>query len=248
MRGRALVDDQRTAAQARLRAEVEADPGAAGFPVLVELYRRAGRHADAEAIARAGLARSPGAREARISLALVLLDLGREIEARVELELLAFDTVERHLTAPESLGDTGATGVPTTRERGPAEAGLSDTELEDAFSSAETDRDALIDPDRVAAEAVVFASPGPEYDQVPEAYQVGGPFATRSMADLLEQQGDPQGAERIRVALDPGRVLDADGPGDMDPGAHGMGDRRRRVVSELERWLANAQNRMGERA
>ena len=55
-------------------------------------------------------------------------------------------------------------------------------------------------------------------------------FATRTMAELLERQGDRAGAARIRSRLERSRAPSAGGPSN---------DRRGRVVRELERWLAN---------
>ena len=55
-------------------------------------------------------------------------------------------------------------------------------------------------------------------------------FATATMAELLERQGDRAGAERIRSRLERA--------GSDSEGAAG-GEPRGRVVRELERWLAN---------
>jgi hypothetical protein len=80
----------------------------------------------------------------------------------------------------------------------------------------------------------VAAAAEPQPD--PAAIAIGAPFATGTMADLLERQGDTHGAERIRASLsEPPESLDAD-------------DANRHIIEELSRWLANAQQRMGARA
>ena len=72
------------------------------------------------------------------------------------------------------------------------------------------------------------ADPQPE----PPDVSLGAPFATGTMADLLERQGDFEGAERIRATL-----LAPPQPEDDEVG----------IVEELTRWLANAKQRMEER-
>lgn len=67
---------------------------------------------------------------------------------------------------------------------------------------------------------------------------VPGAFATETMASLLERQGDAAGAARIRASIDTPLRAMADEP--EAPEAH--------IIAELERWLLNAQRRMGERA
>ena len=71
-----------------------------------------------------------------------------------------------------------------------------------------------------------------------EGDRVPGAFATETMAGLLERQGDSAGAARIRASIDAPLDVIADEP--EAPEAH--------IIVELERWLVNAQRRMGERA
>lgn len=181
------------AQQEGLEAEVLSDPGASGFAVLAELYRCDGRPADAEAVARAGLAVKPDAWEGRVVLALSLLDRGLELDARTELERVVRES-----------------------------AALQGISLDDF-------RDEPFDDLDLVAEAASGAAQG-DAESVP----VVGAFATETMAGLLERQGDREGALRIRASLE-AAVEDASGP-------------RAHVIEELERWLSNAQRRMGERA
>jgi hypothetical protein len=166
--------------------------------------RRAGRLAEAERLARRGLAQDPDSLRLRVVLALALLDQDRLAEARVELEQV--------LSAAEEL---------------PAE--LSEQELSEAFEHAEPEREHLLDADRVAQQALREAELGPA-DEILPPHATDSLFATRTMAELLERQGDRAGAERIRDRLE--RVQD-------DAQGGSPGDRRGRVVRELERWLVN---------
>jgi hypothetical protein len=198
-----------------LAARVAADPGGPGFERLAEQYRRAGRAADAERVLRSGLDANPDAHAARALLALVLGDARRGADARAELLQIGTRLLAAH--------DAGAEA-------------LSEDELEDAFAQAETDRDELIDPNRVAAEAVLHADAGADdglrEDAAESAYTPGRTFVTETMARLLDTQGDARGAARIRAALS------AEGTEQRVP-APARNTRRKQTVAVLERWLAN---------
>ena len=104
---------------------------------------------------------------------------------------------------------------------------MTDTELDQAFADAEPDADEVIDADRVAREAIDQA----DRELVSEV--VGSPdssFATQTMAELLELQGEAAGASRIRASLESAP------PEQMLPPAVSHGDR---VLRTLEQWLAN---------
>jgi hypothetical protein len=167
--------------------------------VLAEAQRRAGHAAEAEHIARQGLAREPRSLRLRVALALALLDQRRADAARAELE-------QALAAVPE----------------------VSDQELEAAFASAEPDADQMMDADRVAERALREAELGPTDEIAPPG--ADSPFATRTMAELLERQGDREGAARIRSRLERPRAAAPTSP---------VSERRRRIVGELERWLAN---------
>jgi hypothetical protein len=171
---------------------------------LAEAQRRAGRPAEAERIARRGLSQDPDSLPLRVALALALLDQRLFEFAREEL----------------------VRGLEAAAE---APAELSEQELSDAFEQAEPETEDLVDADRVAQEALREAELGPA-DEISPAHEDDSPFATHTMAELLEKQGDREGAERIRSRLERGR---------SDSGSAAGGERRGRVVRELERWLAN---------
>lgn len=101
-------------------------------------------------------------------------------------------------------------------------ASVDEGELDRAFAAAEPDLAQMITPDSVAEEAMLFAD-APE-ERSPLA--ASGAFATRTMAELLERQGDRRGAARIRAALGE--------PGGMDVAPDAA------VIAVLERWLENA--------
>jgi tetratricopeptide (TPR) repeat protein len=188
------------------------------LPALAEVHRRAGRPDEAEQVARRAVEFEPGRSEARIALALALLDLGRAAEALAVLEPLATAMLARHGLDPS---DT----PPPTAETASDE--LTDQELEHAFEAAEPERDHMRDADDVAQEAIREADR--ELSRALEP-PPSVPFATRTVADLLESQGDAEGASHIRA------VLEADG--ELED------DHHRHIVGELERWLENLQ---GER-
>jgi len=176
---------------------------AADTAALAEAQRQAGRPAEAERLARSGLEHDPHSPRLRVALALALLDQRRADAARQELE--------RVLAAAAEI---------------PAE--LSEQELEAAFEHAEPEAEQLMDADRVAEQALREAELGPTDEISPPGAQ-DSPFATRTMAELLERQGDRAGAERIRSRLERSR----------EASAGASNDPRGRVLRELERWLAN---------
>jgi hypothetical protein len=102
-------------------------------------------------------------------------------------------------------------------------AEVDEGEFERAFAAAEPELAEMITPDSVAEEAALFADAPEERSQIASS----GAFATRTMAELLERQGDRRGAARIRA------VLGASGEG--EPPARGDAA----VVAKLERWLEN---------
>jgi len=213
----------------RLEQAVRVDAGAAGFPALAEVYRRAGRFDEAERVARDGLEHKPDETEGRMVLAFVLLDQGRVEESRAMFERLTQGVLA-------SQGIDASPESAASFDDGDADGALSDAELEDAFLQAETDTDELIDPNKVAAEAVAHldasAEEGIDEVSASNALEPGSAFATATMAELLEQQGDESGALRIRAALESRIGPAADG----DRGAPSGGGE---VIETLERWLAN---------
>ncbi|MEE2679206.1 MAG: hypothetical protein VX546_11560, partial [Myxococcota bacterium] len=121
------------------------------------------------------------------------------------------------------------------REAG--ESSVSDTEIDAAFAAAEADRDCMVDADAVARAAIrqVDCEPADEIgftavdgDRARGDAPGSGRFATATMADLLEQQGDVRGADRIRARLEP-----------KGPARREARSSREHVVDTLERWLVN---------
>ncbi len=206
------------------RAVLE-DPGAAGFAALAELHRRSGRLADAEERIRRGLDRKPDAPGARLVLALCLIDQARPDEARNELERLASDLLATYALPAQE-------GTASPIEAAP----VSDSEFDAAFDDVETDMDRIVDPNRVAEEAVSYVdgASGAAESPLIESLTAGSVFETSTMADLLESQGDGAGAARIRAAIEVARqeerALQSEAVSD------GVRDR---VLAKLERWLGN---------
>lgn len=200
---------------ARLEALVGGDPGSPGFPALAEAHRRAGRVAEAERVAREGLERRPDLLAGRVALALALLDGSRVPEARRELERVLGE-VPDHPVARAAYGATGDLDDSLDE--------LDDRELDGAFATAEADLDEMLDANELAARAVRAA----DLD-APEGFVAdpASPFATRTVAELLEQQGHGAEAAALRRAL--ARPEDSD----LDDAS------RAEVIATLERWLDN---------
>jgi hypothetical protein len=189
----------------------------AEFAMLAEGHRRAGLVDQAEQLARTGIDEHPDSPEGAIVLALALLDQDRTDEARRVIEGWA-DTnlgveVTDDSTSDANFGDE-----------------VSDGELETAFASAETDRDEVIDADAIAQQAMLDA----KIDPAEEFTSPDSSFATRTVADLLSQQGDEDGASRIRAMVD-------STAGDSVVTA---GDPKAKKIERLERWLGNIQGGM----
>jgi tetratricopeptide (TPR) repeat protein len=203
---------------ARLETAVAAD--AAAFPALAEALRREGRAAEAERVARRGLAREPESAEGSVALGLALLDQGRDAEARQVLE----DRLDAVLAA---LGPRAPAPPPSEALEGFGES-LTAPELDRAFALAETDAEEMIDADRVAEEALHRTDPDP---LGVIAGSPDSPYATQTMADLLERQGDAEAASLLRTNLrKPAAPASPSGGGRS---------RRRGTVATLERWLEN---------
>lgn len=192
------------------------DAGSSVLPALAEVHRRAGRPDEAEQVARRGLEFEPERADARVVLALALLDQGRSDAARSVLEPLASALLSRH-------GLEGSDVPPPVVEpEAEDEDGFSDAELDQAFDGARPEREHMIDADSVAQQAIRSADRelAREFGLEHES-----PFATHTVADLLESQGDPDGARQIRQSLAPRAT----------PELHG----REALISELERWIVN---------
>jgi hypothetical protein len=138
----------------------------------------------------------------QVAAALALLETGRVTEARAALERALAEAGGRRSEAPAA--DAGFES-------------LADTELERAFDAASADEEEMVDADAVALQAMRAAD-------LDEPELPGAPFQTRTMAALLERQGDAEAARAIRSALD------ADAPA---PDAQ-----RAATIRVLEQWLA----------
>ena len=188
-------------------------PIAPRFPARAEALRREGRPEEAERVARDGLSGDPGSAEGALALGLALLDQGRVDEARLELQRgIAQAPPHDDLIPAEALAEAPL-------------AEISDPELDRAFEHAEADRDEILDTDKVAQEAIRRADAA--LDEIASSSE--SPFATQTVADLLETQGDSQRASHLRATLRQGEEVGSSLP--PDP--------RQRTIGTLERWLVN---------
>jgi hypothetical protein len=120
----------------------------------------------------------------------------------------------------------------------PARGGISELELEAAFEAARPERERMRDADQVAHEAMrasgtdepeLDAAPEPDAEELEPRSDLPPSFATATMAELLERQGDVAGASRIRAGLAAARPTPA-------PSARPS---RQQVIATLESWLHN---------
>jgi tetratricopeptide (TPR) repeat protein len=161
-------------------ATAEDEPSeATSLAAHAEDRRRDGDADAALALAREALEHDPEHVAAHATAALALLDLGREHEARRELELLVAEPV----ALPMALDP------------------IADDEFDRAFDAAEPEPDAMRDANEVAYEAMRAAAL--DSPEIPVPAGPGSPFRTATMAALLERQGDADAARAIRESLAP---------------------------------------------
>ncbi len=189
----------------------------AEFAMLAEGHRRAGLLDQAEQLVRSGLDEHPGCAEGALVMALVLLDQSRDEEARQVIADWADTNLGVEVTDESVSGET-------------FDAEVSDGELEIAFESAETDQDEVIDADAIAQQAVSET----EFDAADEFVSPDSSFATRTVADLLAQQGDEERASQIRAMMD----------SSASDTVVKTRDRNARKIERLEHWLINIRGGM----
>ncbi len=187
------------------------------FAMLAERHRRAGMMDQAEQLVRSGLDEHPDCAEGALVMALVLLDQNRGEEARRVIE--AWTHTNLGAEVPDESVSAEIFG-----------SAVSAGELEIAFESAETDRDEVIDADTIAQQAMSET----ESDLADELVSPDSSFATRTVADLLAQQGDEQRALRIRAMMD----------SSASDTVVKIRDRNARKIERLERWLINIRGEM----
>jgi hypothetical protein len=108
--------------------------------------------------------------------------------------------------------------------------GISERELERALEDARPETDRMLDADSVAQTAMRQADHLLESED--EIEEVGEEFQTATMAELLERQGDPHGASRIRASLAEPKPPAPRAPAAGAPSIQEM-------IGTLERWLEN---------
>ncbi len=241
MRGRVAAEGDTVSDEiAWLLAVVADDPGAKGFPAVADALRRGGHLKEARQVASAGLERAPDSVAGRVALGLVLLELGDREAVRAELakiveQLSPLEEIEAQLQTQSPLVATG----------GPVrEAPIADAEIESAFEQAESDPEQMVDVNALAQEAMRReALDGPEGEFVPKDRPA---FATATMADLLEKQGDIERAQAIRASISGDADTEvafsgeqAVGSATSPPTTHPRPSSRDRELSTLEGWLQN---------
>jgi hypothetical protein len=173
--------------------------------------------------------------------------IAQEQVARVEASVGSdpgapeFPALAEALRSAGTWAPTAAAPVETAAGTAGFDIDVTEGEIAQAFDSAEPDLDQVVDADRVAQEAMRVAA----LDQ-PEAVSVSSDpmFSTETMAELLERQGDAEGAAQIRVTLEADAGAAGAGPFDLEGDPEGGKHRpppapRERVIGILENWLEN---------
>lgn len=188
-----------------------------------EAARRAGDVERARSLAQEALDTPPAHPAAYVAQALALIDSGDLVTAHRALEW-AFEALGGELAA----GPTESAAQPAAIAAAP----LADSELESAFEAAEAQPSEMQDANHVAAAALRLVEEGR-----PEGVDLAAPgsvFATETVADLLERQGQGERARDVRSAARArGRFREAQ----LDDA------QRERVVRTLSRWLDNLRRR-----
>jgi hypothetical protein len=189
-----------------------------------ERERRIGEPERARELAQAALETGATHAAARIAHVLALIDCGDLVSAHRALED-AYDALGGEVAALE-LAEIAAAPAPATL------AALGDDELEHAFDAAEAQPDEMHDANHVAAAALELIEDG-----LPEGIDLTStesPFATETVAGLLERQGQRQRADEVRTAA---RARGQFREQRLDEA------RREHVVATLSRWLEQLRRR-----
>ena len=198
----------------------------AALAARAEGERRAGRPERARELAHAALDARPPHLASHAAYVLALIDCGDLVTGHRALEeaylALGGTVVEPEIAAPAA----DELALPT------ALTALADDEVESAFETAEAQADEMHDANQVAAAALERIEDG-----VPEGVDLSSaesPFATETVADLLERQGQRERALEVRSAA---RVRGQFREQLVDEA------RREQVVATLTRWLENLRRR-----
>ena len=203
----------------------EAQPsGGESWVREAEARRRAGHSDQARRLAEAGLMDEPHDFAGRAVLALACLDLGDLAGARRALE----PAVPRPASAAREPLDAGPSldDEPFTVHSDPLQD-LAENELDHAFSHVEAEAVEVWTTNRVAEAALRSVEAG-QPEGVVELAERELPFATETVATLLERQGAPDRARAIRQNLEREVLAASEVP-----------EERKEWIGTLERWLDN---------
>lgn len=227
------------------------NPASPTAVALADAWRRAGRADEAVRVAREALQHQPESMSVRVVLALALLDLGKPGEAGGELAQ-AFDASPERALGRAALERVTAEAahrcvlpaslpVPPPAPAQPLELldEIPGEEFDRAFDAAESEDEGLIDANHVAEQAIRTVEGGGDEDLVSSP---ASPFATATMAGLLERQGHVAEARVVRERAttrpdENGRILDPA----RQPASDAKAGDRARILATLERWLENLQ-------
>ena len=230
------------------------DPAGPTIAAFAEAHRRAGEPDKALALAEEGLSSQPELVAARVARALALLDLERPGEAQAELEAI-LDLVSDH---PLARGlEQAVRAASGTEALAPLDhAELDESELDQAFGSAQPETDQMVSANDFAEAAIhaVEEQPDASDDLTPVVddalepsfegeralpLDAESPFATETVAGLLADQGHDEEARELRSSFAP---ADADVP-EEDLSGEARSASEGRLLTTLERWLDNLRKR-----
>ncbi len=181
--------------------------------------RREGHPAEAVKLATEALAidgdheRAEDAHELRVILALALLDQGETDGAIRELEAVFPPPAHSPVELDDALPSETSSPI----------GEFDEAELENAFLEAESHPEEMWNANHVAEATLAQVEEG-----APEGIPLAAdsPFATATMAGLLEEQGHADEASALRAAI--GDAPTVDSPSE-----------RAQIIETLERWLDN---------
>lgn len=197
---------------------------AASWAKDAETRRLAGHADQARRLAEAGLMDDPQDVTGRAVLALACLDQGDVEAAR---RALAPAVARLAQAGGEPLDLAPSLDVEPFVVQSDPLADLAENELERAFDHAESEAVEVWTTNRVAEAALRSVEEG-RPEGVGAMTEPDSPFATETVATLLERQGDAGRADAIRRTLE--REVAA---------ASELPEERKRWVGTLERWLDN---------
>lgn len=231
-----------------LRRRIQKDPSSIAFAQLGEEYRRAGQHAEAIEVCRAGLKIHPGYLSARVTLGRALIELGEVHEAQRELELVVKGAPE-NLAAIRGLAEIhhrhGALAEALAHYRTALTLARNDPDLEQTVNDLTRQLTRQTGPE---------PSDGLSFEQMQHELAVSYVPPPPGSLSLSSSEAAPEAPPAVpliagpaprlvtqpSITLPPELAIPASRPAAQRPPADGDPDQARAIqtVAILEQWLA----------